>query len=282
MSGKRPYVSPVCLGNIHSWDENTNRILLDEERERECSGFVPRDYDADPVARHWCASPFREPRIDEQTAKQMIEERERKGLTNMARFVRAGFPPLHQGQTNLCWMNATIDAIHSLMLSVGGKELLTPLSPGGAAAWETNFRNVGGNVSQAVQAIIKTGAPTQADWPANVITSRQHDTKEAREHARRHMVLEYDDLDPGDVEQMWSMCLHGFAVPFGNYSMSHAVLAVDPVVNAKGRIDFLCRNSGYLRDSQGLSIIGGKLAIPHDACVIRAITTYFPGGTDNA
>lgn len=270
MMPKKPYVSAVCLSNIPQWDEHTNPIVLEEERDKNCAGYVPRDYDLDPLCSHKCAKPFSLPLIDEQTAREMIEERERTGKTNDAVFKRAGLEPLNQGNTYFCWMNATIDAMHYAMLT-GASNSFQLLSPAGAACWQTNFRNEGGNVSQAVRGICEQGAPEQSLWPANAI-GRQYDTDEAEQNGTLHTILEYDDMKPQNDQEAWTASLGGFVIPYGNYNMGHAVNCVDFVITQRGELAKLCRNSGYLRGADGYSIMAGKYAVIHDACVIRAIS----------
>lgn len=272
------YVSTACLSDIPRWDDSTNRILLEEEAERFGRGYVQRDYDEDPLAGHKCAFPFRLPMIPEFDWPEMIREREAKGLTNMAMFKRLGFPPLNQGQTSSCWMQATTDNMHAVMLITGGKKLLVPLSPA-SGVWPLHRRDVGGNCSEAAKYLADSGLVAQSLWPPNAINGR-YDTPAAKANRAKHRIREYDDLTPKAFAEMVSMMLHGFPVAYGNYSMSHAVLGVDPIIDERGEVGVLARNSGYLRNSEGLSLFFGKLKTPHDAVCVRAIT--LDGGETDA
>jgi hypothetical protein len=234
------------------------------------AGYVPRDFEADPQAGYVCASPSRAPKVPRDEWIERIKEREAKKQRGIDLIEAYNVPRLHQGQTSSCWIQTVIQNMHLVMASNGGP--IIPLSPAFASALIKGFRDVGGNCSEGAKFLHENGTCDQTLWPPNANTSRKFNTSEANENALRHRILEYDDLTPKSFDEMFDELFAGLFVGYGNYTMSHAVLAIDPLVDKKGNFGILTLNSGLYRGPDGLTQFFGSRARPDDAIAVRTIT----------
>lgn len=239
-------------------------------RRRATAAYMPRDYVANPVASHECAARVSVPIIPREQWRERIEERQAKKKRGIDLRETFGVTSLNQAQTLSCWANAVIDDMHMTQARNGGP--VVRLSPASVVGPVTGFENVGGNCSEALAHITKRGACSQKVWPPNEPTARKFYTAAAQEEAMRHVVLEWWDLTPKSFDEMFSLLFAGFFVAYGNYSMSHAVLAIDPVVNERGEFGVLTSNSGLYRGRDGLTVFFGNYARPDDATSIRSLT----------
>lgn len=234
------------------------------------TGYVPRDFERDPQAGYVCASPSRAPRVPRSEWVERIKEREAKKQRGIDLLEAMHVPRLHQGNTSSCWIQTVIQNMHMVMASNGGPVI--PLSPANGSALIKGFRDVGGNCSEAGKFIHENGVCDQTLWPPNANTSRQFNTPQASENALRHRILEYDDLTPKSFDEMYDELFAGLFTGYGNYTMRHAVLAIDPLVDARGNFGVLTLNSGLYRGPDGLTQFFGSRARPDDAIAIRTIT----------
>ena len=234
------------------------------------TGYVPRDYDSDPQAGYVCASPSRAPKVPRSEWVERIKERQEKRQRGIDLLDAMAVPRLNQGNTSSCWIQTVTQNMHMSMAQSGGP--IIPLSPAFGSALIKGFRDVGGNCSEAAQWIHENGLCDQTLWPPNANTSRNYNTPEAGENALRHRILEYDDLTPKSFDEMFDELFAGLFVSYGNYTMSHAVLAIDPMVDAKGNFGVLTLNSGLYRGPDGLTQFFGSRSRPDDAIAVRSIT----------
>lgn len=233
--------------------------------------YEPRDLAANPLGSHECASTGRITLIPEVEWKERIIEREAKQQRNLDLLNTYKIPPLHQGSTWACWANAPTDNFHFTMAYNGGPVIV--LSPGSVAGPVKRYRKAGGNCSEANDYMAEHGIASQRVWSANNYYDSNLDNDQSRADRARHRVLEWDDLEPRNWAEFISTLLTpGRTVAYCNYAMRHAVLAIDPIINARGEIGVLTRNSGLYRDSKGFTQFFGKYAMPDDATSIRSVT----------
>lgn len=258
---------PKCIVIDDSLTDADLRTLAGDERR----GYRPRDYTADPLGSHECAKAGEIERIPTKNWPDLIREKQEKKQRGIDLMNLHKIPPMHQGKTNSCWANDVIDNGHFVMAAAGGPVIR--LSSASVAGPVKRFRNKGGNCSEALKQMADVGVCSADVYPENANTNSRLWTAEAKANAALHRVLEWDDLDPGDFEQMGSLLLQPRprVVAFCNWSMRHAVLAIDLLVNARGQFSVLCRNSGAYRDKNGMTVFSGRRAVPNDACSIRTM-----------
>jgi hypothetical protein len=263
------------LAQVHNaprFDDHTNIDEWIKAHPGEQSGYEPRDYDADPLGSYECATAGATVRIPRSEWKERIREREAKGQTGLALMATYKIKPLHQGRTPSCWSQCVTDNAHFVQAYNGGP--VVRLSTGSVAGPVKNYRSRGGNCSEALKRMHKVGICSADVWPENEINNRRLWTPRAAENAGLHRVLEWDDLEPGDFDEMISLMLHepGRTVAYCNWKMHHAVLAIDPIIDERGEVGVLTRNSGLYRDKNGFTKFFGRFSIPNDAVSIRTFS----------
>jgi hypothetical protein len=224
--------------------------------------YVPRDYAADPLGSFECGMAGAVAIIPRDEWKERIQEKEAKQ--------QRGLPPLHQESTWSCWSQAVTDNAHFVQSFNGGP--VVRLSTGSVAGPVKRYRKKGGNCSEAIKRMATHGICSADKWPENDYKTNRWDDETAA-NAALHKVLEYDDLEPHNFDEMISLLLQPKprTVAYCNWAMSHAVLAIDAIINERGEFGVLTRNSGLYRDKQGFTKFFGKFSIPNDACSIRTM-----------
>lgn len=232
--------------------------------------YVPRDYAADPLGSFECGMAGAVAIIPRDEWKERIQEKEAKRQRGLDLLNEYKMPPLHQGSTWSCWAQAWTDALHFTQAFNGGP--VVRLSTGSVAGPVKRYRKAGGNCSEAAKRTATHGICSADKWGENDCTTNRWNDETAAD-AALHMVREYDELEPGNVDEMASLLLQPKPrfVAFCNWAMSHAVLAIDVIINERGEFGFLTRNSGLYRDKNGFTKFFGRFAVPNDACSPRAM-----------
>lgn len=231
-------------------------------------GYVPRDFEADPLGEGY-AAPFAIPVIPRSEWAERIEEMERTKSRLSDVCKRAGLTPLHQGQTNFCWANGVVHCVEILRVAQG--QPMVRLSPASVGGPITRYRNVGGWGSQALKYVAEHGAVPQEQWPANAITSK-YDTPETRAARKLYQADEWYDLRPRSFDEEMTCLLLRIPVAIAHNRWRHLVTAVDPVVLPNGRFGRMCHNSGYGRDRNGISVLSEQFGAADEAVAPRVVT----------
>lgn len=233
---------------------------------------TPRDYDADPLGSYEAESAGATVLIPRDEWKERIRERIAKQQTGLQLFGLYKVKPLNQGRTKSCWAQAVIDNCHGVQAYQGGP--VVRLSTGSTAGPIKNYRNRGGNCSEALKRGHQVGICSADVWPENACDNRRLWTPRAAENAGLHKILEWDGLKSGSFDEMISLLLSepGRQVAYCNWKMRHAVLAIDPIIDDRGEVGVLTRNSGLYRDKNGLSKFFGRFSIPNDAVSVRTFS----------
>lgn len=234
------------------------------------SGYIQRNWQSDPLAGGPFSRAYDGPRLaNDQERKDVIADRERKHETNVELARHYGFTPYNQGNTNFCWANAVVMLFEFHRCRQGMERI--PLSAASVACIVTDFRNVGGWCNQALKVLCTHGAVPQSDWPANTIDRRLNNAKTVG-YRQKYRVGEYDDIQPNDSRLLIDYLLLNGPVACARMFWRHATLAMDPFVNRDGTFGIREYNSGYGRDSSGITELTGSRIVPDECVGIRSVT----------
>lgn len=259
-----------------------NRLIIDDKNcdkftnlKDVCYGLSPRDYGAAPLGSFATVLP-REFYIPSSEWAERIEKLEKTKGQPKDHKELAGFESLNQANTNYCWINAPVQAMHYVRSMQGLKHI--PLSPASVGAKIKNFRNVGGWGSEGLKYCAEHGVVPQSLWPANAI-NRRYDTREADEARKNFKVDEFYELPDRSFHALVSCLLRGWPVAIGLNWWRHEVLACalyirgsDPESDTVVDID----NSWGGWGDNGHGILTRDKATPDDSVACRVITHTNP------
>lgn len=217
------------------------------------------------------AEPFPLPTIPRGEWAERIELSEKTGsrLFDMKRH--RGFKSLNQGQTNYCWANGVIAAMHYARAVQGLPHVA--LSPASVAAPIKNYQNRGGWGSEALKYIIEHGVAPQSAWPANAI-DRQY-VQPSAVVRKKYKVVEWWELRPRNFEQLVSCLLYRVPIAVGYNWWGHEVMAHDVVVLGRDEFGIMIDNSwGTNWGDHGHSVLTGAKALPDEAVAPRFLIPH--------
>lgn len=224
-------------------DDNWQDFVQPLGDESSASGFIPRDYDAQPFGSVEGAHSFpAELMIPREEWKERIEEMERT-RTRLSDLLKQHRIWLNQARTNYCWAYGVVHAVMAIRVVMG--QPAKRLSPASVAAPIKGYRNVGGWGSQALSYIIKNGVADESVWPQNAIDPRYFAA--SRENAAQNKVTEWWELRPRSFAEKMSCLLRRWPVASGYNWMGHEMMSCDPLILPNGGIGVLDLNS-YTRD----------------------------------
>lgn len=227
-------------------------------------GLLPRQipYGALPFA-----ATLTIPLIPRDEWPDRIEEMEKNKTRLSDIIMRANLPCKDQNGTNYCWINAPTHCVE--IVRVLQNEPMVILSPASVGAKIKNFANVGGWGTEGLEYIVKHGVVPVSLWPANAI-SRRYDKPEVWEEAKKYRVVEWWDLKPRNLDELFSVLFARIPVAVGYDWWAHEVTACDPVILPNGTYGVRIRNSwGERWGSNGFGILSGRKALPDDAVAPR-------------
>jgi len=226
------------------------------------SGFIPRDYTANPYGSFFGEFPMQEipknewsPRI-----KEMVEQK--RLPSDLAE--QAALLPLHQGGTNSCWQFTVTYANMQMRMMIG--QPIVILSPTSVVCKIKNFRDQGGWSTEGIRYGAKHGIVPASLWPINDF-SRKWDTPEAWKEAEKYILADWFELKPRTFSQVMTCLLCGIPVSAGYNYMGHAVTLIDPVDLGGNEYTVRYRdNYGTGRGKNGYLVPSSSRANPDDAC----------------
>lgn len=262
------------MSEIIRIDDSTRQLPVNP---LDCAGYVQRDFSREPQGIHGFAAPFAMELIPRSEWADRIRDMERNKTRLSDIMADAAIPSESQGYVNDCWAACVVDAI-IVLRAVAGKPHI-PLSPASVAGPATKYRNwsgrpagVGGWTSQALKYVVEHGIATAETWPANDLNPKwdNADSQASRSH---HGVTEWwDGSSDSDVAfaQMMTCVFNRLPVPGGYPWMSHAVDAIDPIMDARGTtFGVRVRNTGLYRDKYGMTELLGSRAMPSEIVAPR-------------
>ena len=188
---------------------------------------------------------------------------------------QAGLYAKDQMQTNFCWCNAPVHAAEVLRVVQGQNAVvLSAASVGGPIK---GYWNVGGWGNEALQYIVANGIVPADRWP-NTAINRKYHTADNVNLAMNFRVVEWWELEPGNLDQHVSCILRGFPVAVGLAWWGHEVL--DTFLDwIDGDVAVGFDNSwGRAWGENGRGVRQGRKILADDAVVPRTVIpfNYFP------
>lgn len=233
-------------------------------------GLQPRDFERVPYGS--IAPEFTFQVFDWQEIRERIIERERTKSRNCDRLRAKGFTYGNQSRTNYCWMHGCVNMQKGTRILRNMPHV--DLSPAGAAAPIKNFRNVGGWGGEALEWLKVNGVPEVKFYPANVI-DRDYYTEETKANAKKHLVTDWEDVKPRDLQVLFSALISDLLCPVAFNWWRHLVGAVDPVILGNDKYGLMIFNS---HNDGDFLVLEGSRAVPDDVQVIRAVSSAYPDG----
>lgn len=203
--------------------------------------------------------------IPEGDWEGMIKEQEERKSRLSDLVIQAGLPVKNQQRTNYCWIYGPTAAVEMNRLKQNQKMVM--LSAASAGSKIKNFRNVGGWGKEGLQFIVDYGLVPETHWP-NATISRQYDTAENWELAKRYKVERWLELRPRNLNELMSCLLRRIPVAVGYNWWGHEVVLTDAVwVNNRpgGRMRNSWGPNWPNAQADGWSILQGSKLLPDDA-----------------
>jgi hypothetical protein len=246
------------------------------------TGYIPRDYSAQPMGSIPFTAPFDRPLIPRDEWVDRIKEQEANESDALSVFFRAGGVCDYQNGFSFCWMHGALNDLMCELARQGygqpGGPPLPKLSPTACALKIKNGRNVGGNTFDGIPFLAKHGAPLASLWPVNSRTPTAG-VAEVWDSAKAYRATKYAELEPNNVDQMMTELLCGGSVTVGYMWWGHMVVAARAQYRmTRGRIEYGVRginshgNKGGPFGDGTYEAWGDKMRA-FDQCSIREVTT---------
>lgn len=258
------YTSKLYPGELIITDSTPRDILRPPEGYKKGLDLSDR---SEGYAYGRTAEPFPESLlIPKSEWPDRIKEQEERKIRSSDLAIHANLPCKDQNGTNYCWINAPTYCVEMVrLLQNQDMVLLSPASAGGPIK---GFKNVGGWGKEGLVFIQKYGLVPVNLWPANAI-SRTYYTEENKTLALRYRVMEWWELEPRNLDHLFTCLLLGWPVALGYNWWSHEVTGCDAAW-IDGAPALRIRNSwGMSWGSQGFGILQGSKMLPDDAVVPR-------------
>lgn len=225
-------------------------------------GLIPRDYRQTPQGS-FCA-PFNLPTIPRNEWRDRIKEREKNKARMSDLFAHFKRKVKNQSQTPLCWSFSATSTVESAILTRHRK--LISLSPASVGQLIQGVNGMaGGWSSNAIKKIAEAGICPSSLWP-DTKYGRQYDNAETKAARKAYMLTEWLDLKRRSFDQLMTALLMNFTTAIGLNWWSHAIMAVDPIVEGNDDFGVLIENSwGAGWKDGGYSILMESKATPDDA-----------------
>lgn len=248
-------------------------VVIDESNAHEFvhdSGYVERDWDADPLGSEPCAPLNTDPTIPRDDWDELIEQGERTKTFVNHLLDREGVPFKYQASTNFCASNATICAGQAAQVVQG--QAFRSWSPASVACPITGFVNKGHWPKQVVAYLSKYGAVPSTLWPDNEINeSLFKPTFAARDDNR---VAEWTEQPRFSFEHLMTAMLKRQPTAAVFMWMKHVVCALYPVkLPGSDHYGIGCRNSyGPRWNRNGYLVIDEAKANADEMFSVRVVT----------
>ena len=226
-------------------------FIIDGENEREFqddiasgkfgTGLQPR---LSQPGKLFCAKPFDLELIPENEVRSRILDRQQEQASRREFGMDVGIKVKNQGKLNFCWMFSAVSGLEYARAFAGLPHEI--LSPSSGACPVTGFRNVGNSMEAGLQRLVSKGVATDNYVPETTLNNRDFRPgweKNALNH-RAEIFIDVMSKQDGEMDRrITTMLLNDYVVPFGLYSMSHAMLYIDVVMIDENTIGYVVQNS---------------------------------------
>ncbi len=291
-----PYISEICLKNPVADDQQNYQHLIqpwsssDDGTMQSLSGYIPRDYEAEPLGAGVGAKLLPQALLDqypdEKVWKERFEELERNKQdipSILERAFAAGqWLGLNQAPTNFCWCYAVVHAVMIVRLQEG--EPFVRLSPYSVACIVKDFRNIGGWGTQALAQIVKEGVADEQFWPQerpgmtssqrsaanmNAIRNGRQYLANSRANAALKKCTEFYDLPSRSwAHKMACLCVP-LPVASGFNRIGHERCTIAGVVTSSGGTGAVDLDSYTGDGSPDLKVYSSSFGSGEDMCIPR-------------
>jgi len=242
-------------------DDNTDvKLLLEHARGLNLRGR-PRGFAYGKVA-----TPFNDSLlIPQEEWLDWLADAERTKSTPMDLIKDAGLKVKNQETTNYCWVNSPVYCMELHRIKQGQRHV--ELSPASAAARIKKFRNVGGWGRDALEWLSENGCSPIEFWPANAIEKR-YDTAENRELCKDFVFDKWIELEPRNLEQVFSCLLRRIPVSVGLNFWGHQIsyIWVNYDKKLKEFQPIFANSWGEGWGTDGYGVLAGNKRYPDDCC----------------
>ncbi len=274
-----PYTTPGFERASVFDERNSPQLMRSYSGDGVGSGYLPRNWQKDPLGLSGCAAPFYLDLIPEDEWFDRIKEQDEQGVTLSHVQEAHGIVSRNQGQTPLCWAYAGQQAMQ-YVLARSGVDVTgdNELSAASGAAYVTGFRLQGNWSTNFLIRAREFGLNSVREWPHNAM-DRKLDTEANRKQAATRLVREWMDFPARGVppkqrgQMLATALLNRYAVATGHNWMQHAV-TMKRLIIVKDRICFLADNSGLYRDQKGETVFSWQQGLYDDAVAPTSVRTY--------
>ncbi len=256
-SGKKQYVSEIAM-RLPVDDHVVMPKTLDDSGEVvSVTGYIPRDYEAQPLGSGRGAVLAHEAILraypDEKVWRERFKELEAKKMDLVSVLTRAfaakRWYGLNQDPTNYCWGYGPTHAYMIQRLLAG--EPFHRMSPYSVCAIIKNYQNNGGWGSQFLAQMIQSGIATEEHWPMerpgmsrserqaanmNAIRNGRQYLAGSRANAALHKCLEYDDLPARSWPHKMAYACVPLPIASGYNKIGHERCTVGGVILSSGEL----------------------------------------------
>jgi hypothetical protein len=234
------------------------------------TGYIERDFDEHPIGSF--AGSRRMPKeliIPREVRREMVEERERKGLRLIDRLEKSKVFRLNQSPSWYCWCYAAVNGVMGQLIAQN--EPARMLVPESVAGPIKNYRKQGGWSPEAIAYMVKHGVADRSAWPwtSHTQANKRQYFEPSRANAALTKVDEFWDLETWDEKA--SCLLLDHMCPDGYSYEGHATCSAE-LIWKNGQegcidIDSYSRNGSFHARAR----MGGR-AMGHDPVAIRSVT----------
>lgn len=233
------FLSPLGSAPLIT-DRNWKQFVQQTRQSEYGSGYVERDWSAQPAGSLSFAAPFPIPVIPRHEWADRIEELTRTKRLLSDLLQRRNIAVKHQQRTKYCWINCTLDAAAILRVVQG--EPYVELSAASVGGPMLKYQDRGYSVTTGMQWFAEHGAAPVELWP-NAAIDRRYATPQVAAERQKYRLLEWWELQPRNFDQKMTCLLLRLPVPCGYSWWGHAIDAVDPVRLGRDEFGTRERNS---------------------------------------
>lgn len=233
------------------------------------SGYVPRNFEADPVGR---LIPAFGGQVYKRKDWPELMRLQDKNKTSPLDWHMDCVEIYDQRNLPYCWMYGTVAGVATQYAKTGIK---TPrFSPTSTAAMVKKFKAEGGWATEACNGISKFGIATLDVWPNVSMNKTLPAMSYVRENMHQHDLIEFEDFGVNNFDAAMSVLLdplHSAPVTGGYMWWGHLIILLK-AIRVDDQWGVIFANSwGKDWGEQGYGILLGDKAIPYESVRIGSV-----------